>query len=98
MMLPEAVDPDDRAVDEEVGRPAEEGDATLPEVLPVPESLAEARRNELERWRFDSAKCMDITWISSKGKANVISLIIMAIIIRRTVASVKKLTKWRAVF
>jgi len=60
-MLPEAVDPDDRAVDEEVGRPAEEGDATLPEVLPVPESLAEARRNELERWRFDSAKCMDIT-------------------------------------
>jgi len=48
-MLPEAVEPDDRAVDEEVGKPEDEGDATLPDVLPVPESLADARRSELDR-------------------------------------------------
>ena len=48
MMLPDDVDPDDRVVDEE-GRTEAEGDATLPDVLPVPESFADVRRNELDR-------------------------------------------------
>ena len=52
MTLPDAVEPDDRV---EAGRREAEGEATLPDALPVPESAPDGRRNELDRCRFESA-------------------------------------------
>ncbi len=52
MTLPDAVVPDDRV---EAGRTEAEGEATLPDALPVPESAPDGRRNELDRCRFESA-------------------------------------------
>ena len=43
---PEAVEPEDLVDD---GSAEAEGDATVPEPLPVPESLPEGRRRELDR-------------------------------------------------